>query len=409
MRHPLNCLSIGFASFLGLVICGPLRGQSVPQPYSGPAGNKVPAVSHAGYLDPEIAPRYADAGVMPAANHTARNKQARNNRQAHRNVQQAAHRQPMGSTDGMVMEEVSPGYEEFNLSPTAAPFDDGGGCCSCGGGGCDTCCPPDACHVAFENVQIFGGVEGFKSGVDQGVNGNFGFHEGFNWAGPLFEYGGLGAQLGFRAVQSDLAESYLFNDNRIQYFLTTGLFYRQPDNHGWQGGVVWDWLHDDFYVQADVAQLRGEVSWIACGHHEIGFWTALSTTSDTVMSNINDEEITWQPLDLYALFYRKYFENGATGRFSAGFTGEGQGLLGADFLAPLSKRCAIVANVNYAIGRNDPPPEETLSEAWGMTLSFVWFPGYKSPCSPRNPYRPMFDVADNTSMLLKYNGPELND
>ena len=48
---------------------------------------------------------------------------------------------------------------------------------------------------------------------------------------------------------------------------------------------------------------------------------------------------------MYALFYRKHFENGAVGRFSAGFTGDGQGLLGGDLLAPISQRLALVAKL----------------------------------------------------------------
>src|SRR5690606_4346098 len=147
------------------------------------------------------------------------------------------------------------------------------------------------------------------------------------------------------------------------------LFHRPFNNHGWQGGVVWDWLHDDYYIQADVAQLRAEISWLSHGCHEIGFWTAVHTTSDTVFSSINDELVTWTPIDMYAFFYRRHFENGAVGRFSGGFTGDGQGLLGGDLTAPISQRLALVAAANYIIGRNEPRPEESLSESWGLTLS----------------------------------------
>jgi hypothetical protein len=262
--------------------------------------------------------------------------------------------------------------------------------------------------MIWQNLEVFGGVQGFKSPADQGVNGNFGFHEGMNWGGPVFEYGGIGGQIGFEAVQSDLGKSYVFNDNRIQFFFTTGLFHRPMNNHGWQGGVVWDWLHDEYYVTMNVSQLRGELSWLSCGHHEIGFWTALSTTPGSNFSPVNDDDVTWEPIDMYALFYRRYFDNGAIGRFSAGFTGDGQGLLGADAIAPLSKRVALVVNANYIIGRNDPAPTESLTESWGLTISVAFFPGYKSPCSSRNPYRPLFGVADNTSMMLNYRGPGLD-
>jgi hypothetical protein len=257
-------------------------------------------------------------------------------------------------------------------------------------------------------VQLFGGVAAFKGPVDQGLNGNVGFHEGANWSGPLFEYGGVGGQIGFRAVQSNLAESYVFSDNRIQTFFTAGLFHRPMNGNGWQGGVVWDWLHDEFYGTMNVAQLRGEVSWLCCDGHEFGAWAAVATTSDTGTTPNISGTFSWEPLDLYAMFYRRNLANGGYGRFSAGATGDGQGLLGFDIFAPVSQKVALVIAANYVIGSNDPYPAESLSEAWGMTIGFVWHPFYKNCCSPRNPYRPIFGVADNTSMILGYDGQRID-
>lgn len=370
---------------------------------------KVPSFSRGSETLAEPAPTFEEsinrlaqssAGVNNAPKRSPRHKHA---------VQQAAYHQPMMQSNDFGMEQIEPMADPYDFNGGGgggAPCD--GNCATpCGSSCCSPCCP-DPCNTAWENLQVFGGVEGFKSAVDQGVNGNFGFHEGVNWGGALFEYGGIGGQLGAQAVQSNLGESFLFEDNRIQFFLTTGLFHRPMNNNGWQGGVVWDWLHDDYYAQMDVSQIRGELSWLSCGHHEVGFWTAIGTTSDTEFSSFNDEDVTWQPIDMYSLFYRRYFENGSIGRFSAGFTGDGQGLLGADLLAPLTPKLALVTNVNYILGRNDPAPEEALTESWGLTISLVWYPGYKSPCSSRNPYRPIFGVADNTTMMLNYRGPSFD-
>lgn len=382
------------------MLAGTSFGQNPRQPNVRHERVKVPAVAHASYSAPEAAPRFNEPKQKVAA---APRPQRRSN-----NVHFAAFEEPIPQSGEMMMEEVGPGVQQFD-GPPGAPGCGGGDCGSDCGDDCCTDCCPDPCCTIWENLQVFGGVQGFKSPVDQGVNGNFGFHEGANWGGPVFEYGGMGGQIGAQVVQSDLAESFLFDDNRIQFFFTTGLFHRPFDNNGWQGGVVFDWLHDDYYVQMDVTQIRGEISWLSCGHHEIGFWTALATTSDQAFSSINDANVGWEPIDMYALFYRKYFDNGAIGRFSAGFTGDGEGLLGVDGLAPITQHCAVVASANYIMGRNDPAPEEALTESWGLTLSVVWFPGYKSPCSSRNPYRPIFDVVGNTTMMLKYRGPQFGD
>ena len=123
-------------------------------------------------------------------------------------------------------------------------------------------------------------------------------------------------------------------------------------------------------------------------------------------SDLNDAQVRWETLDMYAFFYRKYFANGAIGRFSSGFTGEGDALLGVDLMAPLTSNFAFEGGFNYRIpdGNTDAEDDDdrraALNEGWGITLNLVWYPGYKSPCSSRNPYRPMFGVADNTTLFL---------
>jgi len=393
-----------FEAIALLLLASPVFGQAQSQSTPRLEHTKVPSVSRASYSKPEAAPTFEQSVERAVADSAARTPQKGPHRR--HAVQQAAHHQPMPQSSDFPLEQIEPMAEPFELGG-------GGGACAgncatpCGDACCSPCCP-DPCYAAWENLQVFGGVQGFKSPVDQGVNGNFGFHEGVNWGGALFEYGGIGGQLGVQVAQSDLAESFVYEDNRIQFFFTTGLFHRPMNNHGWQGGVVWDWLHDDYYAQMDVSQLRAELSWVSCGHHEIGFWSAIGTTSDKQFSSFNDEDVSWQPIDMYALFYRRYFANGSIGRFSGGFTGDGQGLLGADLLAPLTAKLALVANANYILGRNDPAPEEALTESWGLTISLVWFPGYKTPCSSRNPYRPIFGVADNTTMMLNYRGPSFD-
>jgi hypothetical protein len=370
-----------------LAHAGVAMGQSTPRRHPRVERAKVPAVSQASYSEPEEAPSPYD---QPAPT------QRPGQRKATSPVRQAAHHVDAPYQGEMITEGP---VEEIQ------PFDVGGPQCApgCTSSCCAPCCP-DPCHSVWENLQLFGGVQAFKSEVDQGLNGNFGFQEGGNWGGALFEYGGVGAQVGAQVVQSNLGESYYFEDNRIQFFFTSGLFHRPFDNHGWQGGVVFDWLHDDYYVQMDVAQIRGELSWLSCGHHEFGAWVAIGTTSDTKFSTINNDLVSWEPIHLYSLFYRRYFDNGSVGRFSAGSTGEGQGLLSADVMAPLTQNWALSTGATYIMGRNDPAPEEALTEAWGLSICLVWYPGYKTPCSSKNPYRPLFNVVDNSSMLLRYRG-----
>jgi len=285
---------------------------------------------------------------------------------------------------------------------------------------CDICCDDlcwDACDVLLENLSIFGGVHGFKSPTDRfgevGVlgprnnNGNFGFQEGINWGVPIFGRSGIGYQLGGQVVQSDISGDAVFDDARTQFFVTTGLFYRPPCGPGLQGGAAIDFLHDEYFVDMDLTQIRAEVSYVGKLGNEVGFWGAFgaeeddsllrTTFGDTILFT---ESIQWDVVDMYTLFYRRHFCNGSTAKVWGGFTGDGDGLLGAEVSAPLAERFAVQAGFNYLIPDTDSSTNEAFREVWGLSINLVWYPGYRRCCSPSNPYRPLFNVADNNTMLV---------
>ncbi len=254
----------------------------------------------------------------------------------------------------------------------------------------------------WQNFNEFGGVQAFKGPVDRGVNGNFGFHKGVNWASPLWDAMGIGYQLGGQIAVSDFeGGAGVVNKHRDQYFVTTGLFRRAACNQGLQGGAVLDYLHDDFYVRMNLLQVRAEISYL-CEIHEFGFWAAVHTKSDTQIAPtfLNQQTVTWQSNDQYNLFYRRRFCNGGVGRMWAGFTSHGDGILGSDATAPLSERWAIQASYNYLLPRADPTIPNSIKESWGVMVGLVWYPGYKVPNACFNPYRPLFNVADNGTFML---------
>lgn len=264
---------------------------------------------------------------------------------------------------------------------------DGGGCDTCG---MDSCC----CDTSWlwENLTIFGGVESFRNVFDFGTNANFGFHEGVNWAVPLIDCWGVGFQFGFQTTQTNLDGSFDDeNDSRNQWFVTTGFFKRQHCDFGWQGGMVVDWLHDEYFESFDLAQLRPELSYVIARDHDIGFWATIGVNQDQDL----------EALDMYAFFIRRQFCNGAVARFMAGWTGESNALLSIDATAPLTQTLALQVGALYLMPRNDleEPLVPVEDETWGLAIRLVWTPGWKTPCSSRNPYRAMFNVADNNTMV----------
>ncbi len=292
-----------------------------------------------------------------------------------------------------------------------------GDCSSCGecDGGCGSCDSYDSCGPCgrcgrrhgerwLQSVTLSLGAEGFKGPADMGRNGNFGLNEEIALGGPVFREANIGYQIGGRWVQSDLSghqtTGVVQNDERNQVFVTAGLFRRALCGQGFQGGVVWDYLHDAYYVNMNLSQIRGELSYVGFRQNEIGFWFAGSTDSDTKRFNANQSVVTWEPTDLFAFFYRKHWANGTEGRAWGGFSGEGDGLLGADFGIPLSDRLALQAEVNYLIPREEAGAAGLAEESWGLACNLVWYPGRTARCADMNPFRPLFNTASNTTFMI---------
>jgi hypothetical protein len=255
----------------------------------------------------------------------------------------------------------------------------------------------------WQNFNELSGVQGFKGPVDQGVNGNFGFHKGVNWAVPAIDAIGLGYQLGGVIEVSDLSGGAgPVNSTREQYFITSGLFRRAQYNSGLQAGAVVDYLHDNFYTRINLLQVRAEGSYV-WHSHEVGLWSAVHLRSDTQTPPawFGKSSVTWQSNDQFNLFYRYTFCNGGVARMWIGLSGVGDLIFGSDATAPLSERWAIQAVYNYLIPRADPSIPNAIKETWGVTVSLIWYPGYRVPNACFNPYRPLFTVADNGTFMIR--------
>lgn len=255
----------------------------------------------------------------------------------------------------------------------------------------------------WRNFNEFSGVQAFKGPVDRGVNGNFGFQKGVNWANPLWDDLGLGFQLGGLIALSDFdGGAGIVNHGRDQYFVTSGLFHRPRCNQGWQGGAVLDFLHDQFYVDMNLWQVRFEISYLF-REHEVGVWSSVHANSDTkpAPASFNQANTTWQANDQYNLFYRRRFANGGIGRMWIGLTNFADIMFGGDATAPLSERWAIQASYNYLAPSLNPTIPNAIKETWGIQIALVWYPDCKVPSACFNPYRPLFNVADNGWLMIR--------
>lgn len=325
-----------------------------------------------------------------------------------------------GDLEQMPLVEPEPEVEPMPqmLAPEAGPeyYDeyplDLGPQADCGPEGCGTdCltdgCPPVAPGVCWDGCELFSGVQGFTGPINRGSTGSFGFHQGINLGSPLTGLFGdaVAGQLGVRTTQSNFNEAAFTSDERHQVFVTGGLFRRV--DWGLQGGLVVDYYHEGWYFDADWVQLRGELSWVFPCEHELGFWFAANDQWQEMTSPIRDANgTTWvheyfESTDLYAFFYRHRDDcGGTTWRAFAGFTGESDGLLGADLVTPLNASWGLRTSWTYLVPNEGGGQGGYIEESWNVSLSIVWRPGCGFTRSSY--YQPLFDVASNGTFLIDW-------
>lgn len=268
---------------------------------------------------------------------------------------------------------------------------------------CDGICIP---RRIVEETSVSIGTQAFKGPLDQGQNGNFGFHEGVSFGGPfgtVLGFGplGIGYQIGAQFTQSNFSGSQAVvvrDTQRDQSFLTAGFFRRNPRRWGWQYGVVYDWMNDTYYVDINLSQIRVELSWLLPNGHEIGYWGAHRSRRDS--EAVGGVDFTFESINLYTLFYRYNLPNGAFCRAWGGATSEHDGLLGVDFRVPLSNRWDLTGGVNYLIPEQSGGVAGSSEESWGLSMNLTWYV-FRGRCGVHNGlFRPLFSVADNNVFMV---------
>src|SRR5262249_31892448 len=222
-------------------------------------------------------------------------------------------------------------------------------------------------------------------------SGSFGFHEGFNWGMPCTPW--FAMQWGALWTQSNFDGNYLTPDQRNQIFVTAGAFRRA--DWGLQGGGVFDFLHDDWDYKADLSQLRAELSWLDGCRNELGFWCSIGLnnaenllirqpTFDATGVRFASVNSTVAVNNIYAFFYRRPFVNCGQGRFFGGFTGDRQGLVGADLLLPINPHWSARSAFLYVLPQDNSTATDPRfqQETWNVSITLVysWCP--RSPCGP---------------------------
>ena len=325
--------------------------------------------------------------------------------------------------EGQIVEEGFTDASYFDEGYASSGDDCGcGRCPTCLGGNesdcyncgpavdCRDCGVPDDCWMKglggiLCNSEYFFGAQGFKNQVFRGQTANlnpencgFGLHAGFNSGLPLYwlTCGLVSGQIGANVVHSNFEDGFLASGDRQQTFFTAGLFRRV--DYGLQFGAVVDILSEDWVTEFEVAQMRSELSWVWSGGANIGFRWHANIQDD--FETVGDVELNGiQTIDNYRLFYRYACCEGGYAEAFYGRTDEQHSLYGVDFDLPISASLALQTGLTYM------QPDDDLvfsdNEAWNLFLGISfrprgrdWYDFY---------HRPLFDVADNGSMILSRN------
>ena len=287
------------------------------------------------------------------------------------------------------------------------------GCTDCGGvqmgygnNPCGYSAPPSI--ISFADMEYGVGVNAFKGPVNLGRDGSFGFNESINWGFPLPIFVGLqlNGQLGVRFVQANANGTSFSPDSRAQTFVTAGLSRRV--DYGLQGGVAFDLLQEDWYLEGTFGQLRAEVSWKGMYQNEIGFRLTIDMEEETGLGPIINGFVpglgntfqTFVPLEQYRIFYRRDLmqSNGVLDVY-AGFSGNSQGLVGTDLTMNLTETLAIESSFVLLIDDGGQANGAHIDESWNVGINLVYQP--KGWTAWRNAsHRPLFRVADNGSFMI---------
>ena len=261
------------------------------------------------------------------------------------------------------------------------------------------------------------GVTAYENEADLGIAGNFGTNEYLNFGMPLWNAFGLGWQVGVRGTQTGFGSRTINPgvnnppiDSRNQQFVTTGFYTRAFEGRGLQGGAVFDYLNNTgFLGTTDIKQMRAEVSYV-WGYHELGFWGAFNAGTGLGLTDRTGKTFVNNSVHTYNAFYRVQFGDANEWKVWGGASHEGQGYVGSLLRAPMTRSLALEGTFAYLMPGESTtktvqfPTGGTLTSrftpmAWNLGLNLVYYPRGRSRRSLASPYRPLFDVADNGTMI----------
>jgi hypothetical protein len=259
----------------------------------------------------------------------------------------------------------------------------------------------------LDPLSVFIGLDGSKQPQDFGINAQFGGRASVNWAVPLVESWGLGAQIGTAidatgdAVQ--VVQRIEGSTGRTQSYTTVGIFQRTDFGLFW--GLAYDFLREDYYDRFSLGQWRFNVGYQVSPRSTIGVWSAISANSDS--GTFGAIPITLVPITQTNAYYKYLWRNGVQTTFWGGLANEhGQVnavlgdlrelhntfVFGSEMQVPLTERLALFGQGNFIT-----PASSGTVDAY---LGFVFYPHGGARQNTQSRFAPVQTVAAPTNFAV---------
>jgi hypothetical protein len=255
-------------------------------------------------------------------------------------------------------------------------------------------------------ANAFTTVNAFKGPTDvDDHNGNFGVGTGVNLGFALLRDQGIGFQAGTSLTVSDFKGTFYGPQTRRQEFTTVGFFRSAGSDGGWNGGLVYDLLDDDYFTDFHFGQCRGELGYqFQCNDIGLSFTVPTFGTSTSIPALTN----RFQPFSQIIAYWQHTWPSETKTELRFGTPADssaGELIFGASASCPLNNRISLIGSFTYVLpsvpGGNQAVPGGSLGasdEVWSLYsgISIALGPAARDGCSSR--FAPLLPVADQGSM-----------
>ena len=144
----------------------------------------------------------------------------------------------------------------------------------------------------------------------------------------------------------------------------------------------------------------------------MGFWGAFNAGKGLgIVDPTTQQPFENNTVHTYNAFYRVQFGDANEWKVWGGATHEGQGYVGSLLRAPMTRSLALEGTFAYLMPGSaqtkvllnptagSPITTTFTPMAWNLGINLVYYPRGRSRRSLASPYRPLFDVADNGTMI----------